>query len=269
MRHRHLDFEPDRPATSTLPLDPIVQLWILRILLPLGGLHRLLMEGVGSMPLLERVGVRPREIDDEATPATRERHIKRQLKPLWDRAERSAGEIGVPQALADNVARLAALVHLSEAECRILEFVCLLHGVRELDDAADNLGRLSTARIFTMLQHILGLPADAVKQALSPRGQLARSGLVKTEGLLRDDVLCNKLELLSEQFVDTILAPDADPMTLLRGVIARSAPPTLQLDDYPHLGLNLQMLLAYLREAQAQQRPGVNVLLYGPPDHAT
>ena len=166
MRRSHLDCEPDRPAASTIPLDPIVQLWILRILLPLGGLHRLLIEGVGSMPLLERVGLRSRDIDDEATTATRERQIKRQLKPLLDRAERSASEIVAPQDLADNVARLAALVHLSDAECRILEFASLLHGVRELDDVADALGHLTTSKLQSMLQHILALPGDAVKQTL-------------------------------------------------------------------------------------------------------
>ena len=264
MRRSHLDCEPDRSATSTIPLDPIVQLWILRILLPVGGLHRLLFEEVGSMPLLERVGLRSRDIDDEATTATRERQIKRQLKPLLDRAERSASKLAAPQDLADNVALLAALVHLSDAECRILEFASLLHGVRELGDVADALGHLTTSKLQSMLQHILALPGDAVKQALSSRGQLVLSGLIKIEKSGHYQ-LSGKLELLSEQFADTILAPDADPMALLRGVVSRSAPPTLRLDDYPHLGLNLPMLLAYLRETQAQQRPGVNVLLYGPP----
>ncbi|MEW6558954.1 MAG: ATP-binding protein [Pseudomonadota bacterium] len=261
---RHSDFDEKIQGFSGEPLTPIVQLWVLRILVRLEGLERLLRESLSVHPLLESLGVRLADIDDDETQPRLQRTLKRQLKPLWERAERNAGKSAVPAALADNVGRLADLVHLSDAECRILEFVCLLHTVRELDDTADALGSLTTSKVLTLLPHILGLTADAVKQALSPKGRLALSGLVKVDDGAHLTMRA-KLDLLSGQFADAILTPEAEPMSLLRGVVAPSAPARLQLDDYPHLGLNLQMLLAYLRGAQQQQRPGVNVLLYGPP----
>ena len=261
--HPHLDFEPE--ATGPAPAIPIVQLWILRILLPLGGLRNLVHDAIGATPLLASIGLSESDFDADAATATQERQIRKKLRGLWQRVERDADAVSPPQTLVDNVARLAAVVKLTQAECRILEFACLLHGVRQLDDAADSLGTLSIGKVHSVLQHILGLPGEAVTQALSPRGMLTRSGLVKLDGAYKDHTLTNKLEVLSAQFVNSILTADADPMTLLRGVIARSAPPSLRMDDFAHLGLNLKMLLAYLRQVQAQQRPGVNVLLYGPP----
>lgn len=255
-----LDFAPAHDRST---LDPIVQLWMLRILVPMGGLRRLVHEASGIPETLKPLGLDLGAIDDSATLEAQIRQASVPLKKLHARAERDAHNAKLPDALAANIARLATLVHLSLAESRILEFACLLHTLRELDDMADALGYLSVARTQEALEQLLQLPGPEVKLALSPHGQLARCGLLTVS---RDSgTLKNKLDLLSADLADSLLAPDAEPMALLRGILTPSPPATLQLSDYPHLGLNLQMLQSYLIETQAQHRPGVNILLYGPP----
>lgn len=261
MRRRHHAFDPAFERDGS-PFEPIVHLWMLRILLPMGGLRR--GESYAFPQILKQFGVAPEAFDDSATLDAQARQAAALLKPMWERAERNAHKLAPSGHLVANIAGLAELVHLSPAECRILEFASLLHAVRELDDVADTLGSLSSSKTMGALEKLLGLTEAEVKQALSPKSQLARCGLLT---LSRDGngTLKAKLDLLSENFADAILTPDTEPLSLLRGIVTPSRPPKLQADDYPHLGLNLQMLQSYLHETQAQHRPGVNILLYGPP----
>ena len=260
-RSRHA-IDPVLESDSS-SLEPIVRLWMLRILVPLRGLRRLMHESFGFPDALTHLGITSEDIDDSTTPETQTRQTSVLLKKVYEQVERSAHKTAPPEVLVTNIARLAALVHLSPTECRILEFASLLHAVRELDDMADVLGHLSAARTLDVLAQLLNLPGPEVKLALSAHGQLARCGLLTLS--TENCTLKGKLDLLSSNFADTILSPDTEPLSLLRGIVTPSQPPKLQLDDYPHLGLNLQMLQCYLEETQAQHGPGVNILLYGPP----
>ncbi|SCC93595.1 putative ATPases of the AAA+ class [Thiomonas sp. X19] len=246
------------------PQEPIVHLWMLRMLVPMGGLRVLIRESIGVPDLLTQLGISSSAIDDGGSLNAQARQASTLVKQMWERAERTAHKLTPSEALVANIGRLAALVNLSPTECRILEFASLLHAVRDLDDTADSLGQLSTSRTLGVLEKLLGLPESEVKQALSSSSQLARCGLLT---LARNGhcTLKGKLDLLSDNFADAILAPDTEPLSLLRGVVTPSPPSKLQLSDYPHLGLNLQMLQGYLQETQAQHKPGVNILLYGPP----
>ncbi len=256
------DPEPVR-AEQADGLDPLIRLWILRILVPLGGMNDLLRHSFDTPNLLVKLGLPPESLDGTES-AQRAKDAHTAVGRLWKRAERTAAKAAVPATLRSNIQRLQALLQLSPTECRILEFACLIHTVRDLDDAADHLGPLQTHKVQQVLERILDLPQADVKLALSPTGQLVRSGLLNVTGH-GSSLLRVKLDLLGDHFADTMLASDVDPMALLKGVVIPSLPARLQLEDYPHLGLNLQMLTAYLQESLAQQKPGVNILLYGPP----
>jgi SpoVK/Ycf46/Vps4 family AAA+-type ATPase len=263
MRRRHPSLH-HAPAQDRCALDPIVLLWMLRILVPMGGLRRLVHDACGMPPDVQmRFGMDLDDIDDTATLELQIRQASIPLKKLHARAERDAHNAKLPDALVANIARLASLVQLSPTECRIVEFACMLHTLSELDDMADALGQLTTAKAQEALEQLLHLPGTEVKAALSPQGQLARCGLLTVCG--HRDTLKSKLDLLSGHFADSLLVPDVEPMSLLQGILTPSRPASLQLEDYPHLGLNLQMLQSYLIEAHAQHRPAVNILLYGPP----
>ena len=104
-----------------------------------------------------------------------------QLRKLHAVGERSLGQVTTPPCLHGNVARLAELIGLSDTDCRILEFAVLIHSERLLDDCADGLGQLSSAKVFQALAVLLDLPEEKVRASLSMQGLLGKSGLLSVD----------------------------------------------------------------------------------------
>jgi len=244
-------------------ISPIIRLWILRLLVPLGT-HRnfILKHDFSDDNLAQLLGLQAwiqpgtREFDANAVRlAVRKMHLT---------AESKADKTAPPERLRENVERLKTLVGLSDTDCRILEFAALIHNERVLDDLADHLGSLSTVKVCRALSVLLSLPERDVRASLSGQGILGRSGLVsvarKGAGPLRA-----KLDLLSDYFADAICSTDADPVALLRDTVSRASPPNLQIDDYSHINPSLAVLRPYLKRSVSTQRPGVNVFLHGEP----
>ncbi len=256
-RRRHTE------AATSAALSPIVRLWILRLLFQLG-LHRhfILKHDFNSDALAEAL-----DLHEWIQPGPKEFNVlavRRQVRNLYEAMEANASAITVPDQLADNIARLQTLIGLSHIDCRILEFAVLIHSERLLDDLADCLGNLSTAKVCHVLSVVLDVPERDVRAALSTQGILARSGLIAI-GRHGVAVLRNKLNLLSEQFADTIASTDADPATLLRDTVSLSAPPHLTISDYAHIRVSLDVLRPYLKKAVETARVGVNIFLHGDP----
>ena len=254
---------PRRRDSSTLDVAPLVRVWLLRLLVPLGGYREFIHpHGFRSDALAEIIGL-ARWID----PIDREfdpRAIRLELRKLQSYEERNADRTKVPACLDANIARLSQLVGLNPVERRILVFAVLIKNERLLDEAADWLGNLSSAKLFAALAVVLDLPAASVRDALSPSGNLARSGLVSVErvGLT---TLGNKLELISEQFADQISSSETDPMSLLRDMVVPATRGTLNIADFGHLDSWLALVRPYLKCALATGRRGVNIFLHGAP----
>jgi SpoVK/Ycf46/Vps4 family AAA+-type ATPase len=250
-------------AATSGTLSPIVRLWILRLLFPLG-LHRhfILKHDFNSDALAEAL-----DLHEWIQPGPQEFNVlavRRQVRSAYEAMEENASAVTVPDQLAHNIARLQTLVGLSHADCRILEFAVMIHSERLLDDLADCLGNLSTAKVCHTLSILLGIPERDVRAALGTQGILARSGLVAI-GRHGVTVLRNKLNLISEQFADTIASTDADPASLLRDTVSLCAPPQLTISDYAHVRASLDVLRPYLKKAVATARVGVNIFLHGDP----
>jgi ATP-dependent 26S proteasome regulatory subunit len=251
-----------RRRTTAPTLAPVVHLWILRILVPLGG-HRELVrprgfkeDGVARVLGLEE-WIDPEDFDFDSTA------VRTRLRELHRQAERTA-ERSLPAILEANLMRLAALVGMSDAECRILGFATMLHHERDLDNASDTLGVLSSSAIVDVLAALLDLPEHEVRGALSIQGVLARSGLLSVDRS-GTKLLRAKLDLLSDQFADSILESESDPVVLLRDVVAPSTPARLSLADFGHLDEALAILKPYLAQAVAGSRQGVNIFVHGAP----
>jgi AAA+ superfamily predicted ATPase len=254
---------PKPTSTTSHDIESIAELWMLRILVPLGG-HKLLInrgsfsdEAVArSLGLGSWVDDDDREFDVNA--------IRLALRELHRAAETLAGKLAVPPTLSANMARLAALVGMSDADCRILEFAAMIHQDRVLDDCADTLGQLNSMKLAEVLAKLLGLDPADVRLSLGPHGVLARSGLLSVDrgstGYLR-----GKLDLLSKTFADNMLACESDPLVLLRETICPSAPAGLGLEDYSHVDEALAILRPYLGQATASGQSGVNIFLHGAP----
>lgn len=253
-----------RHPSSPSDIPPIVRLWLLRLLVPLGG-HREFMNqhgGFANEVLAEILGLANwldsglREFNLTA--------VRSDLRKLHQAAEHKFGLAKAPSRLGSNVARLSKLVGLSGTDCRILEFAVLIQTERLLDDTAGWLGEMSSAKVFHALSVLLDLPEYEVRSSLSAQGILARSGLVSV-ARSGNATLRYKLDLLSDNFADYIFSSDADPISLLRDTVVPSASAQLALADYEHIAPSLSILRPYLGRALAAGRKGVNVFLHGAP----
>ena len=252
-----------RHTSNALNPDPIILLWLLRILVPLGG-HRefLRSHGFSSDSLAEVIGLghwvdpSPKEFDLKS--------VQSELRLVHQNAEKQYAKAHVSACLRKNVGQLSDLVGLSATDCRILEFAVSIHNERILDDTADLLGQISSVKVFHILSGILNIPESDVRASLSAQGILARSGLVAVERQ-GTSVLRGKLDLLSNEFADLMESSDADPISLLRGTVSAATPAHLKLADYNHIKASLEILLPYLRHAAKTGRRGVNIFLHGAP----
>lgn len=254
-RPQHCDLNADLPE--------IVRLWIMRILINLGGHREFIgLQGFGNDSLALALGLEhwidPVAIDFNP------KAVRTEVRKLCLNGEKHLRDALPPSCIHDNVARLAEVVGLSEVDCRILEFAVLIQGERALDDAADYLGQLSSVKVFHVLSVLLELPESDIRLALGAQGILAKSGLVSVD---RNGAspLRSKLDLLSDSFADHISSSEADPINLLRETVATGLPGQLGIADFEHIAPSLAILRPYLRQAIATKRKGVNLMLHGVP----
>lgn len=254
-----------RSRHAHMPLDilPIIHLWLLRLLVPLGG-HRdfINQHGFSNDALAEMLGLG--EWVDPAPHDFEPKLVQVELRKLHQTGERKLRNSVPPACLRGNVARLSTLVGLSETDCRILEFAVLIQNERLLDDTADWLGQLSSVKVFHALSVLLEIPEYEIRASLSAQGILAKSGLVSVDRS-GTSTLRGKLDLLSDNFADNIFSSDADPVSLLRDTVALGSPAQLSVADYGHITPSLSVLRPYLRRSIATGRKGVNVFLHGDP----
>jgi len=244
-------------------VSPLVRLWMLRMLVLLGG-HRDLVrsQGFSNDGIAEAVGL-VRWVDCDSDDFC-QKTVLQTLRKLHSQAEYEIGEAEVAPALTTNIRRLSELVGLSDVDCRILEFAVAIHCDRLLDDTADWLGMLTSAKLIYPLSVVLDVPEPAVRAALSGQSILARSGLVSVD-YAGVSCLKSKLNLLSEQFAEYISMADTDPVSLLRDAVFPSGPALLTLSDYPHIQPSLSVLRPYLQKAAEMKKKGVNIFLHGAP----
>ncbi len=213
-------------------LDPIVRLWILRILVPLGGYGQFLQPRhlMGS-ELCSVLGIDPGEEEDETDTAT----LLHTLHDQYRTAERAAGKPRRPSDLLANLEQLSSLLGLSPVDCRILEFAITINHERLLNEAAGFLGDLSTVKMYRILATILDIPEPQVRHALSPQGILSASGLLCVDRRSNLELQI-KLDMLSTEFADLMNTPDIDPVRLLRGIALTPEPACLGLYGPPGTG---------------------------------
>ena len=253
---------PSFSASSEVP--PIVRLWLLRVLVPLGGQREFVgSNGFSNEALAGAVGL-GHWIDASEEFEFDPRAVRVELRRLYQVAERELQGAEVPARLSTNIARLSALIGLSATDRSILAYSVLTRTESLLGDAAELLGQVSSNRLFRILSVLLDCPEPEIRTTLGSHGALARSGLVYVDRGASYS-LGGKLELLSEGFADQIASIDADPVELLRDTVVVGSSAELALDDYEHIAPVMSVLLPYLTHAVATGRKGVNVFLHGVP----
>lgn len=257
-----MKIESAERSTSKTGSSDIVQLWLLRLLIPLE-LHRKLVrdDGVQSDALASALGI---DADDPACKHRDRAQIVAYLRDAHAQAERQPQNASSSRCLRDNLNHLSMVIGLSKLEQRIFEFVVRLHSDRLLEDVTDELGALSSGRMVSILAVLLKVEESLLWDALGPAGTLSQSGLLQFDRG-GSSPLHSKLTLLSSRFAECMLFPLSDPVMLLAGMVNKAAAPELSLSDYEHMQPTLDVLVPYLEESVQSQRKGVNILVHGSP----
>lgn len=235
----------------------LVMRWLLRVLVDCGGLRGLLSDAHAYEDLAPVLGL-PAEINltDRQSSAARVRRLHA--------AEEKRSPPQAPGSLSGNLRRLADALHLSPEEQAILTFAVLLQSEPVLALATDALGDQASRQLVHTLSRVLQIGEASVQAALAPSGLLVRTGLVSPDRS-QHLPLRAKLDLLSPHFGEALIGSDAEPLALLRDTVHASKPPVLGFTDYAHVSAEVDLMRAYLREALATRRPGVNLLVHGAP----
>ena len=249
--------------TSLNTLEPIVHLWILRMLVPLG-LQRTFITSHGFQrnSVANKIGLShwidpvDKDFDSKA--------VRIELRKLYIDAEKNIKNAIIPKILSVNIKRLSKLVGLSKTDSMILEFVAFIHNERLLDDVADYFGYLSTPRVFYVLAILLDIPESNIRSSLISRNILNKSGLVSLDYSCSNLLRC-KLGVLSDSFIDNIFTFDSQPIDLLRDTILSSNKPTLRLTDFHYVSSYIKLMQVYLKNSLLSKRTGVNIFVYGVP----
>lgn len=255
---------PRRSSTTTpqARLDQLIRLWLLRLLVPLGGhQHFLRRHGINDDSVARAIGMAKWLAEDKDFD---QKAALRDLRHLHADAERRDRLESMSGQLFEGTAALATQIGLPAPECRLLEFTVAVYTDGDLGTVTDYFGTLTASKLFLILATVTGLPLETVKEGLASTGRLARSGLL-TLDWNGTDRLRQKMKLLSARFAERLRTGESDPLALLNGMVVEASPPGLFIEDYPHLEPSLRLLLPYLRRSLAGLRTGVNILFHGAP----
>lgn len=250
-------------SESSFDISPVVRLWVLRLMVPLGGFHKGAHKAAylseDAEELMEACG-----LVSKALVSSNPKTVRAELRRLYQATEKELGNAALPINLISNVERLARLVGLSAMDCRILEFAVMVFGNASFLSVVNSLGSLTTLQTFHLVSVLLGLPLNDVRTSLAGQSILNKSGLVTVERA-GASTFSEKLKLLSSDFADNMLSAEAEPAQLIRGSVIPAGLPHLAMADYDHAAAILSIALPYLRHALSTGRHGVNIFLYGEP----
>jgi transitional endoplasmic reticulum ATPase len=251
-------------ATSAInDVPPIVKLWTLRILVPLGRYKPLLgTRGYECGAVSALVGLD--NINEQGKDKSEVDAICKKLKRMHTAAERDSLTTHVPTSLFENIALLQKLVGLTDTDCRVLEFLVLRQAVTELGEACELFKNISNTVLASIIAVVLDIAVAEVHTALRGSSPLRRSGLlILNPGI--SDAISQKCDLLSNGFAERLLEANADPVSLLHDSVSLGTPASLTLSDFGHIEPSLSILKPYLKNALLSGRKGVNIFLHGSP----
>ena len=245
------------PATNSLPNNPVDQLatlWIMRILLDLGGWRN--MNWILDDNILTALDMRYMVDSDIST--------EERLKALKSKKETlESSSVKLKGVFKRNLKKLGKLIGLSSTEIRILAFATVLHQNRGLDDAVDKLNELTTDRVIDVIAIILKLRSEKVRSALLTSGLLARAGLLHISRD-RSSYLKGKLNVL-RGLGSSLFDPSTTALEMLSDYFIQSKAGELVPSDFKYIQDDYTLITKYLATVQNNRRPGVNILLYGAP----
>lgn len=251
---------------SNKNIKPIVKLWALRLLVPLGGNSEFIRRhGFSNDELARKLGLREWEEDGQDVDFIPQL-AKEELKHLyWRMEKKSQSEVyHYSAALTKNIKQLGLMLKLTKVDLQVLEFAIIHENEPLLQNTSDYLGDISTSTLFYVISVLLNIDEKEVKKSLSFSGRLCRSGLLTVDRRGVNE-LRHRLDMISNNFSELIAETESDPMIFLKDVIIKSEPAKLSLDDYPHIVSEISVLKPYLKKSVSTASPGVNIFIHGMP----
>lgn len=249
-------------AGIDLDIPEVARLWILRILMSLGMSKKFVGKNGFEDDALAYVLGLEEYLEKHGNDFDRSSCLAK-LKHEHTLLESKSKRLALPECLKNNLCQLRQLVGLNETETSLLAFAVLLKTIDSLETVTEYLGNLTTIKMIRHLSTILNLPEQDVKTALGLEGGLNRSGLLRVDKQYHN--ASYKLDLLSNNFADTLVSADTTPTEYLKGVIALSTPAELRMTDYDHISEFIAILQPYMAHSLKTSRKGVNILIHGAP----
>jgi transitional endoplasmic reticulum ATPase len=234
--------------------DPLAALWILRLALNDELALREITRGLYSEELRLLLGIQPREGDlskHELRPLLKMRLDEFELHPSM-----------MHSVLEHNVQMLGALLGIAKSPQLILMFVALSRQHTLLSHLVESLCKGAQDAMVHGLSVALAMSISDVKNALRYDGELLSMRLIHYDKSFPGNSL--QLELLDE-LRDVLFISHGSVDSLMNCFIEQAPAPSLQLQDFPHLTDETQLLNSYLNHTHTVGKRGVNVLIYGIP----
>ncbi len=168
--------------------------------------------------------------------------------------------VGLMPCARENFRHLGRMFRFTTTELALLEFFAASAVEPVLCDTRRMLRRIIGTDPCRYLAAVAGLPRAAVAHALRSSGRLARSGLLE-----RTSLSATSYDFCSVALAGELLHQRCDTARILKRFGSTPPPPRLGLDDFGHLKASLDLLVPYLRKVAARRKPGVNLLIHGPP----
>ena len=246
------------------PCGTIVCLWMLRLLVPLGGYKYLVRErDFRDDDIAIAVGLNDLVTADKSATRFDQQTAIARLREVWLAAEQKSAPPPDDESLDRRVLRLGEALGLNTTEIAVLRFLLEACRTRELGELLDMMGAQSLVSLTRILSGTLALPESDVAQALKSDSGLVASGIVELRTVQGFSFLA-AISLLGGIIEEIDLDHDS-PLAYFRSRIVRSETPRLTAEQFPHVDCDIAILRQYLCDAGAQHTKGVNVLLYGEP----
>ncbi len=263
-RHTTTLEEFDKTQLVDKELVDKISLWILRIILNLGGAREFIDNNNrlyrDSLAYFLEVGKYVEMDSDDYKRSDVLAILKKNHKKLEKRVRFTSSKI-----LTKNIQQISKLMNLNSVEEQILEFIVLVNQYEVLDDATDLLGNnLNTTQAKKAIGMILNIDIKEINEAFKSTSKLAKSSIV-TISKSSTYSLNNKIEIISDEFADNMLNLDEDISVMLKESVKPCDTSTLELNDYEHISKDIDIVLPYLDNAMKTKQNGVNILLYGLP----
>jgi len=166
-------------------------------------------------------------------------------------------------ALFDNIELLSEMVGLNEADQCVLAFASALDVFPPFKGTiSSRCEKTSNQLICQILSRITGVSESDFRASIGGDSLLVSTGLIRVARGVVD--LEDKLDVF-EGLSSILLNPHLSSEELSSRFLKKASPPTLTLDNFPHLRSDVAVTRDYLANVLDERTAGVNILLHGKP----